>query len=134
MSQKDDLETLRRIYAQWARGEFWDLAAFDPEVEFVLAPSLPEPGIYRGYEGMGKGFREGWLESWSDLRFEAEEVVVASEARIVVLYRQTAIGKSSGVKTEARGGHVWTMRDGRVVRLEVHANRDAALEAAGLRE
>jgi hypothetical protein len=53
--------------------------------------------------------------------------------RIVVLYRQTG-GKTSGVEADARGGHVWTMRNGKAVRLEVHAHRHEALEAAGLSE
>ena len=132
MSQEEDLRTLRRVYDDWARGEFWDVSTYDPEIEFVIGPSLPEPGTYHGYAGMEKGFRGSWLESWKQLRFEAEEFITAGEGRIVVLYRQSGIGKMSGVEAELQGGHVWTMRDGKAVRLEVHAHRHEALEAAGL--
>jgi ketosteroid isomerase-like protein len=134
MSQEEDLRTLRGVYDHWARGEFWDVSVYDPQIEFVLGPSLPEPGTYHGYEGMERGFRRSWLDSWNDLRFEAEEFMVAGEGRILVLYRQTAVGKTSGVEAELHGGHVWTMRDGKAVRLEVHAHRHEALEAVGLRE
>jgi ketosteroid isomerase-like protein len=134
MSQEKDLRTLRGVYDDWARGEFWDVSAYDPEIEFVITASLPEPGTYHGYEGMEKGFRGSWLESWRELCFEAEEFMAAGEGRIVVLYRQTGIGKTSGAEAELHGGHVWTMRDGKAVRLEVHAHRHDALEAAGLRE
>ncbi|MGH2974020.1 MAG: nuclear transport factor 2 family protein [Solirubrobacterales bacterium] len=131
MSHEEDIKTLRRVYDDWGRGEFWDVAAYDPKIEFVLGSDLPEPGTYYGYEGMERGFRS-WLDSWRDLRFEAEEFIAAGDGRILVLFRQTAIGQTSGVKAESHGGHVWTMRDGKAVRLEVHAHRDAALEAAGL--
>jgi ketosteroid isomerase-like protein len=33
---------------------------------------------------------------------------------------------------ENLGGSVWSVRDGRIVRIEFHADRDAALAAAGL--
>jgi ketosteroid isomerase-like protein len=134
MSQENDLKTLRGIYEHWARGEFWDVSAYDPEIEYVLAPDVFESGTYHGYEGMERGFRSGWLDSWSDLRIEAEEFRTASDGQIVVLVHQTGIGKTSGVTAETHGAHVWTLRDGKVVRLEVHANREQALEAAGLRE
>jgi ketosteroid isomerase-like protein len=132
MPQENDLGTLERVYNDWARGEFWDVSVYAPEIEFVIGPSLPEPGTHHGLDGMVKGFRESWLDSWRDLRFEAEEFIVGTEGRILVLFRQTALGKSSGVATEQHGSHVWTMRDGKAIRLEVHVNRHDALEAAGL--
>jgi hypothetical protein len=35
---------------------------------------------------------------------------------------------------EQQGGHLWTMRDGKAIRMEVHVNRHDALKAAGLPE
>src|SRR5690349_3468354 len=132
MSQEDGLKTLERVYELWARGEFWDVSPYDPEIEFVLGPSLPEPGTFQGLDGMARGFRHSWLDSWRDLRFEAEEFVDGTEGRILVLFKQTALGKSSGIETEQHGGHVWTMRNGKAVRLEVHVSREDARAAAGL--
>ena len=123
------METVRGVYYEWARGEFWGVDICDPEIVFVLGDSLPEP---EGLDGLERGFR-GWLESWRDLRFELDELIPASEA-IVATFHQTGIGRASGVHTELDGGHVWRMRDGKAVRLEVHTNRADALEAAGLSE
>jgi ketosteroid isomerase-like protein len=134
MSQENDLKPLRGIYEHWARGEFWDVSPYDPEIEYVLGHDLPETGTYHGYEGMDRGFRSGWLDSWTDLRIDAEEFRAASEGRIVVLVHQTGTGKTSGVKAETHGAHVWTLRDRKVVRLEIHTRRKDALEAAGLSE
>ena len=132
MSQQEDIETLRGVYDEWARGEFGNVAVFDPEIEFVFGVGVPERGTYTGIEAMRNAFR-GWLESWRDLRFELEELIPAGD-RIVAAYHETGIGRSSGIRTELHGCHIWTMRNGKVVRLEIHASRAAALEAAGLSE
>ena len=129
MSLPEDLETLRGVYEEWARGEFWNADVYDPEIVSVLGDSLPDPGTYKGIDGLDKGFR-GWLESWRELRFELEERIPAGE-RIVVVFHQTGIGRTSGIRAEMEGGHVWTMRNGKAVRLEVHMSRAEALEAAG---
>jgi len=126
----EDLELLGRVYEEWARGEFWNTAVYDPEIVFVFGETTPEPGEFTGLEGLGRGFR-GWLESWQDLRFELEELIPAGD-RILATMRASATGRASGVDTELRGGHVWTMHDGRAMRLEVHLTREAAFEAAGL--
>jgi ketosteroid isomerase-like protein len=53
---------------------------------------------------------------------------------VLVLSRQTATGKQSGVPIEHEFGDVFTLRDGKVVRFESYWNRADALEAAGLSE
>jgi ketosteroid isomerase-like protein len=40
-----------------------------------------------------------------------------------------ARGKGSGIEVEARYAHLWTMQDGRGVRVDAYADPDAALEA-----
>jgi ketosteroid isomerase-like protein len=132
MTQQEDIETLRDVYDEWARGEFWNVAVYHPAIVFVLGDGLPDPGVYSGIEELGRGFR-GWLDSWRELRFELEELIPAGD-RIVATYHMTGTGRTSGVRAELHGGHVWTMRDGRAVRLEVHVSRAAAYEAAGLSE
>ena len=50
----------------------------------------------------------------------------------MVLTRYTGRGKESGVTVDTRGAHVWKLRDGKAVRLEVFSSRARALAAAGL--
>ena len=120
---------LRGVYDDWARGEFWNADVYDPEIVFVLGESLPDPGVYKGIEGVDRGFR-GWLESWRELRLELEELIPVGE-RIVAVFHQTGIGRTSGIRAELEAGHVWTMRNGKAVRLEVHMSSAEALQAAG---
>jgi ketosteroid isomerase-like protein len=49
-----------------------------------------------------------------------------------VLTRYRGRGKGSGVPVDNEGAHVWALRDGKVVRLEIFADRADALAAAGL--
>ncbi len=130
MPGPEDLATIRRVYGEWSRGEFWNTNVYDPEIVFVLGPGLPDPGTYHGIEEMGRGFR-GWLESWQDLRFELEELIPAGGA-VVATYHMTGHGLASGAGVDLHGGHIWQLRDGRAVRLEVHVSRAEAMKAAGL--
>ena len=43
-----------------------------------------------------------------------------------------ARGRATGIETEQRAFLIWTLRDGRVTRLQTFADREEALEAAGL--
>jgi len=45
---------------------------------------------------------------------------------------QVGIGKGSGASTELGYFQVWIFRDGKVIRLEVIRDRDAAFEAVGI--
>jgi ketosteroid isomerase-like protein len=38
-------------------------------------------------------------------------------------------GKGSGIRVEARYAHLWTMRQGRGVRIDTYTDRNEALEA-----
>ena len=51
---------------------------------------------------------------------------------VVVLTRYRGRGKGSGASVDTIGAHLWTLRDGMVVRLEIYSSRKKALEAAGL--
>ena len=49
-----------------------------------------------------------------------------------MLTRYTGRGKGSQVEVDSLGAHLWTLRDGMAVRLEVFSSREKALAAAGL--
>jgi ketosteroid isomerase-like protein len=72
-----------------------------------------------------------WLSPWEDWRCEAEDFLLHGD-QVVVLARYRGRGKGSGVDVNTEGAHVWTMRDGKVIRLVIFANRATALAAAGL--
>jgi hypothetical protein len=48
--------------------------------------------------------------------------------------RASARGQGSGVDVELRVGIMWTIRDGKTVRIDYFSSPDEALRAAGLKE
>jgi ketosteroid isomerase-like protein len=72
-------------------------------------------------------------ETFEEFRVEPERFWDTDD-RVLVFLRTTGRGAASGAGFDIRIGHLWTLREGLVVRGEGHANRDEALEAAGLRE
>jgi ketosteroid isomerase-like protein len=48
--------------------------------------------------------------------------------------RLTGKARNTGLPLDHRAIHVWTLRNGKAIRLRLYESRDKALEAAGLRE
>ena len=63
--------------------------------------------------------------------FDLREVV-EDDDNVVVLVHITARGRASGLEVEFRFYAQFTLRDGKVIRIYDHEEREAALEAAGL--
>ena len=78
-------------------------------------------------------FNAEWADAWDDWELEVEDYVDAGE-RVVVIINQRGRSKASGIPVEMRFAQVWTLRDGRGIRMEMYASVDEALEAVGLSE
>ena len=131
MSQAD-LDTVRRIYELWngPDGMTAALALFDPEVEYVNPESAIEPGVRRGHAGMVEVL-DAVDGSFADYVHELEQLVDAGD-KVMAYVTFRARGRDSGAVVEKPEQHVWTLRDGRVVRLEWFHDEPAAKLAAGL--
>jgi ketosteroid isomerase-like protein len=131
MSQQN-VEIVRRLHDAYARGDLEAvLAALDPEIE-VHDHDLPDSASYRGLEGV-RQWQADWGSSWEDWGWDAEEFIEAGE-RVVAVLRVHAKGRRSGIDVEQLNAAVWTLRDGKCVRLDYYDSRDQALQAAGLRD
>ena len=106
---------------------------FDPDVVWdTSASNMPSAGIYHGHEGIDRFFRE-WLGAWSDYRIEPREYIDAGGS-VVIVFRQSGIGRGSGVRTERDFFGVYDLIDSKVVRYRQYESRKEALEAVGLSE
>jgi uncharacterized protein len=133
MSQ-ENVDALEAVYAEWGLGNFRPISdVYGPEMEWGWSEEFPDiHGVFRDPELRSRRILE-WLSQWEDWRIEAERYISAGDF-VVVLCRYTGRGKESGVAVDTAGAHVWTMREGKAVRLEIFSSRRKALEAAGLRE
>jgi uncharacterized protein len=127
-----NIEALRPVYAEWGRGNWRPRPdVYADEMEWGWSDEFPGlGGVLHDPALRNQRLRE-WLSPWEEWRCEAEDYVAAGDS-IVVLCRYSGKGKGSGVEVETRGAHVWKMRDGMALRIEIFSSRARAFQAAGL--
>ena len=124
--RKENVEVVRDMLEDYVRGDYEAaLPAFAQEVEVVT--SLER---FRGPAGVVEEAKR-WEEMWSDYRFEVQGLVDADD-KVVLLYRQVGKAKESGVEVEERAAWVYTLREGKITRVEMFQDRETALRAAGV--
>jgi ketosteroid isomerase-like protein len=79
---------------------------------------------------MRKLFDTYW-EAFEEISIEPEEFIEGSDVVIAVV-RARGRGRGSGVDVDARGPHLWSFRDGKVLGFALFQDLDEAREAAGL--
>jgi ketosteroid isomerase-like protein len=107
-----------------------DFLATDAEIVPVRAAL--EGTMYRGGDA-GTQYCTAVIESWEELRWDVEELRDGDDW-VLALGHIRGQGRDSGVAVDARAGWLANFRDGLITRFQTYANRDDALEAAGLRE
>jgi ketosteroid isomerase-like protein len=130
---EENLDTIRRLYELW-NGEQGMLAAmplFDPEIQYVNPESAIEPGTRQGIGGMVKAL-ESVDGSFAEYVHEPERLLDAGGDKVLAYVVFRAHGRDSGASVEKPEQHVWTLRDGKIVRFEWFHDEDAARRAAGL--
>jgi uncharacterized protein len=127
---RENVEIVRRAFELkvLGRGSDAELAAFHPD---VVINSVEEGPSY-GLNAIRDNF-ERWASAWDELEATPEEFVDAGE-RVLVTARHRGRGRGSGISVDAHFHEVYTLRDGKIIRVEEFIDRDKALEAAGLSE
>jgi uncharacterized protein len=126
------LKLLERAFEDYRSGGLEALLRYvDPEVEFHEDARFPEAGVYRGTDAF-RTYVERFQEAFEEFHFEVEDWIDAGEGRVVGLTRAGGPGKDSGADVRQRSAWIFTVRDGRVVRMDAYLDRDEGLTAAGL--
>jgi ketosteroid isomerase-like protein len=127
MSQ-ENVETVKRIYADWARGDFSSTDWADLEIAFSVPG--PEPTEH-GIEPMGRAWAS-WLRAFKGFKVEARAFHDAGE-KVVVEQAFHGEGRGSGISLdEISGAAVLTLRDGKVVDFTGYTTVEAALADTGI--
>jgi ketosteroid isomerase-like protein len=135
------VDIVRAIYTRWNKAldageaEMLDaiLIHFDRDVELDATRRHLDPGVSRGHRAARRFFSE-LVEAWSIFHADVEELVPAGD-RVLAVLRVQGRGRTSGVAVDERIAHIWTLRDGLVVRHEyfgdVQEARRAVADAVG---
>jgi ketosteroid isomerase-like protein len=127
-------ELVESAFAAWNRG---DLDAFadhtSEDVAWLEVSGRPEgdgsSALY-GRDRMRESLRS-LFDAWESYQLEAERIEELGE-RVVVIARETARGRASGVEIDGRWGYVLTVAGGLIVRVEAYRDAEQALEVTGL--
>jgi ketosteroid isomerase-like protein len=106
------------------------VALCDPEIEFlsVLAVS---GRAYHGHDGIRQYFRDV-SSAWEEWRVEVHRVAPGADGRVAIVMTMHARGRESGAALAERTGHVWTLRDGKLLRNDPYRDPDEALRELGI--
>jgi ketosteroid isomerase-like protein len=128
-----NLDLVRSIYANWARGDFTEVAWADPEFELVFAGG-PSPGTWRGIAEARQGMRD-FVAAWRNFRVRAEEYRELDAQRVLVLSDLGGAGRTSGLtlaQMGSRASELFEIRGEKVVRIVIYWDRDDAFADLGL--
>jgi ketosteroid isomerase-like protein len=132
MSQ-ENIDRVKRGFEAFTRGDLDTAFEFiDPSFEIndrVVPEANPSE---RGPDALIANVRLVW-DAFGEVAWEPREIVDRDDL-ILVRVHMSAKGHHTSLPIEEDVGHVYTMRDGKAVRLDIFRTWDSALEAAGLRD
>jgi ketosteroid isomerase-like protein len=129
LTPRSPTEVVRALYeAINTRDHEAGFALLDEDFEWLEPEQTLLSGNHRGFAEVRQAI-EAQLEVWDEFTIEPEEFHEIGD-RVAVPIRQRARGGASGVEVEIRIGHLWTVREGKIVRLEVFPAREDARKAA----
>jgi ketosteroid isomerase-like protein len=125
-----NVDVVRGLFAAWTSGDWSSTAWADPQVDFVMeVDAFPDMGAYHGVEEMRHAW-SGFLSAWEEFRASEPELIDRGD-RVIGLYTIRARGRSSGVEVKQPVAGIFTLRDGKVVRIEL-VTREQGLRSAGI--
>jgi uncharacterized protein len=130
---EENVETVRRFFDAVARRDYDAVAdLLDDDAEWHNTGSFPGPGVVHGARPIAE-FLEDMFRSYGGSggsRMEIEDVTEGDDVVVTLARGQWRSG--GGVPLETRWGQIFRLREGTIVRVDVHGDHSRALEAAGL--
>ena len=132
---EENVNIVRAFMEAGERRDWTRLAELaDPDVELLGTVGGVEEGrVTRGLADVIQEVDEEDREAWEERRLEPVELLDAGDDVVVFLHEYRR-GRSSGVELEVDTAAIYTVREGRVVRMQGYMDRAAAKKAAGLPE
>ena len=126
-------QRVRSIYDAFARGDIPAvLGTFDSNIVWMEADSIDyaDRNPYRGPNAILEGVFMRLGQDWNNFRVKIDQVVDDGDT-VVTLGRYNASNKSTGIPLDAQFVHVWSLRDGKVIRFQQYTDTEQFARAAG---
>jgi ketosteroid isomerase-like protein len=109
------------------------MSHYAEDVELVVdRNAFLEGGIFKGREAVGQWFGKWFTTFEPGYYFDIEEARDLGDV-VLLIASHHGRGRASGAEVHGQTGYLYRLRDGKIVRVELHPGRAEALEAAGLR-
>jgi ketosteroid isomerase-like protein len=126
MSQQQ-IALVRRKYEAWNRGDISAVIDLtEPDFQWVEPREIVGISGGRGRGGFARYLR-GLFEVWEEYRWQPEEFRLVGDV-LLVRVLEIGRGKLSGAYVQQRFVHLWTIRNGRSMRLERYIDEREALQ------
>jgi ketosteroid isomerase-like protein len=102
------------------------------EVEFLSVLAV-DGKAYLGHAGIRQYF-EDVTSAWDEWRVEVHRTAVVPDGRVVIEMTMHARGRESGLPIAVFAAHIWTLKDGKLLRNQPFREPEPAERAAGLRD
>jgi ketosteroid isomerase-like protein len=135
---KQNVEIVREVMGLLSEAESGRLTPalferFATDVRIDMSRRVFDPNVYEGHTGMRRLAAEE-RDAWAEFRIEEAERFVDAGDRVIVIETRGGRGSGSGVEVDLRLAVIWTLRKGKVVRIETYIDAQEALESAGIDE
>ena len=128
MSQ-EDVEIVRTAIEAWGAGDMDSFcASLDPDMVWNPVEEVASQGHAAVLATLAR-----WRGEWDEYEQTAEEFVDIGDRVLATVHFQGR-GRGSGIDIDQRFYEVYTVRTGKIVRMDEYTSRAEALEAVGLRE
>jgi ketosteroid isomerase-like protein len=108
------------------------MSLYAEDVELLVdTDAFLESGVFRGREAVGQWFANWFSTFEPGYHFDIEETHDL-DAGVLLVASHHGRGRASGVAVEGRTSYVYTVREGKVARVELYADHARARAAAGL--
>jgi ketosteroid isomerase-like protein len=127
----ESVEVVRDQFAATNERDFpRAMGHYAEDVELIVdADAFLEGGTFQGREAVGQWFGN-WFSSFEPgYRFDIEEARDLGGVVLLVASHHGR-GRASGAEVHGRTGYLYTVREGKIIRVELYPSRAAALEAA----
>lgn len=114
------VQLVQQAYAAIGDGDLpglTELMAEDVEIELPGPPEIPFAGTYRGHDGVAQ-FAANLVDSiqWETREFEVRDIIAQGD-QVAVLGHEQLTATPTNRSWETDWAMVWTVRDGKIVRL-----------------
>jgi ketosteroid isomerase-like protein len=101
----------------------------DDVVLTVDPEAFLEHGTYEGREAVGQWFANWFTTFEPGYHFDIDEAREIGDV-VLLIASHRGRGRTSGVEVSGQTGYVYTVRNGKVTRLELYPGREKAIAAA----